>query len=191
MGKCLHVSAQKPQAFRGRSRAGLSRSQRDIAYQPRATLWDTCPAPSRVLKERRLSPNVTRMHDPPGCGVPSERMNGFASKPRALPWAGMRRPFRANQNVQTRENLNGISHQSPRLHAVGLAKAGYLGSSHPTTPTPTGLHTAPHPPPPTMGKSTPTTSTTRFSAMRLPGGHLHCAPGHDHFVGCKSNDGKP
>jgi hypothetical protein len=30
-------------------------SQRDIAYQPRAALWETCLAPGRVLKERRLS----------------------------------------------------------------------------------------------------------------------------------------
>jgi hypothetical protein len=30
-------------------------SRWDIAYQPRATLWDTCPAYGRVLKERRLS----------------------------------------------------------------------------------------------------------------------------------------
>jgi hypothetical protein len=40
-------------------------SQRDIAYQPRATLWETCPAPGRVLKERRLSPHGRRVPDPP------------------------------------------------------------------------------------------------------------------------------
>jgi hypothetical protein len=56
LGKCLHISAQKSHAFRGRSPAGVSLSQRDIAYQPRATLWDTCPAPGRVLKERRPVP---------------------------------------------------------------------------------------------------------------------------------------
>jgi hypothetical protein len=126
--------------LQGDSKCPNSRmSQRDIAYQPRATLWEPCPVPSRVLKERRPSPHGRRMHDPPGCGVPSERMNGGTPKPRALPWAGMRRPFRANPNIPTPENPNGISHQSPRLHAVGLAKAGYLGSSHPTTTTPTGL----------------------------------------------------
>jgi hypothetical protein len=60
-------------------------SVRDIAYQPRVTLGDTYPAPGRVLKERRLSPNVTRMHDHFGCGVPSERMKGATTKPKALP----------------------------------------------------------------------------------------------------------
>jgi hypothetical protein len=66
---------------------------------PRATLWEPCPAASRVLKERRLSPSVTRMHDHFGCGVPSERMKGATLKPRALPWAGMRHPFRAIPNI--------------------------------------------------------------------------------------------
>jgi len=68
--------------------AGLSVSQRDIAYQPRATLWEPCPIHPRVLKERRIS-----SHRPPApelCGVPSERIHCGISVPRVAPWAGMR-----------------------------------------------------------------------------------------------------
>ena len=36
--------------------------------------WEQRPARQRVLKERRLSANATRMCDPSLCGVPSERI---------------------------------------------------------------------------------------------------------------------
>ena len=68
-------------------------SQRNTAYQPRATLWVGHAPDSRVLKERRIS-----SHHPPApelCGAPSERGNGWIPIPRALPWAGMRCPFGA------------------------------------------------------------------------------------------------
>ena len=69
--------------------AGFRVSQRDTAYQPRATPW-VCHAPNpRVLKERRISPNGGRVTDQPLCGVPSERMNGIPRIPRVAPWAGM------------------------------------------------------------------------------------------------------
>jgi hypothetical protein len=69
---------------------GFPLSQRDTAYQPRATLW-VCHAPdSRVLKERRISSNGGRVPDQSRCGVPSERIHCDIFVPRVAPWAGMR-----------------------------------------------------------------------------------------------------
>ena len=64
-------------------------SQRDTAYQPRATPWEPCPTHPRVLKERRISPKGGRVTDQPRCGVPSERIHCGFSDPRVPPWAGM------------------------------------------------------------------------------------------------------
>ena len=62
-------------------------SQRDTAYQPRATPWEPCPTYPRVLKERRIVRALDG--DAAICGVPSERENRRSEIPRALPWAGM------------------------------------------------------------------------------------------------------
>jgi len=43
--------------------ARLCLSQRDTAYQPRATLWVGHAPDPRVLKERRMSPNAGRVTD--------------------------------------------------------------------------------------------------------------------------------
>jgi hypothetical protein len=68
---------------------GLSLSQRDTAYQPRATPW-VCHDPNpRVLKERRISSNGGRVAEQPLCGVPSERIRFTIPIPRVSPWAGM------------------------------------------------------------------------------------------------------
>ena len=69
--------------------AGFPMSQRDPAYQPRATLW-VCHAPdSRVLKERRISSNGGRVPGQPLCGVPSERAHLVVPVPGVTPRAGM------------------------------------------------------------------------------------------------------
>jgi len=65
------------------------------AYQPSATPWVAGPHHARVLKERRIPADGERVPNQPLCGVPSERMNGILPFPRALPWAGMRRPVGA------------------------------------------------------------------------------------------------
>ena len=64
-------------------------SQRDTAYQPRATPWVCRASDSRVLKERRISSNGGRVTDQPRYGVPSERIHCGISVPRVSPWAGM------------------------------------------------------------------------------------------------------
>ena len=48
-------------------------SQRDTAYQPRATPWVASTASPGVLKERRISVNGGCVLNPTVCGVPSER----------------------------------------------------------------------------------------------------------------------
>ena len=49
----------------------------------------------RVLKERRIG-RVSGTSIPPFlCGVPSEHTDSVDAVPRAMPWAGMRCPFRA------------------------------------------------------------------------------------------------
>lgn len=64
-------------------------SQRDTAYQPRATPW-VCHAPAlRVLKERRISPNGGRVTNQPLRSVPSERMNCIPRIPRVTPCPGL------------------------------------------------------------------------------------------------------
>jgi hypothetical protein len=70
-------------------------SQRDTAYQPRATPWVASTSFPGVLKERRISVNGGCVLYPTVCGVPSERLNGFPRIPRVAPWAGMHRPFGA------------------------------------------------------------------------------------------------
>jgi len=60
-------------------------SQRDTAYQPRATLWVSGCTNPRVLKERRISPNGERATDRPRYGVPSERMVFVPSVPGVAP----------------------------------------------------------------------------------------------------------
>lgn len=70
-------------------------SQRDTAYQPRATPWVFASTDSRVLKERRIS--SYHQTAPALCSVPSERMV-FApspSVPGVAPRAGMRCPLEA------------------------------------------------------------------------------------------------
>jgi hypothetical protein len=62
-------------------------SQRDIAYQPRATPWEQRQAHPRVLKERCILPDQPPV--PELCGVPSERIH-IHPIPRVSPWAGMR-----------------------------------------------------------------------------------------------------
>ena len=64
-------------------------SQRDTAYQPRATLWVGNAPDPRVLKERRISSNGGRVAGQPLCGVPSERAHLVVPVPRVSPWAGM------------------------------------------------------------------------------------------------------
>ncbi len=52
-----------------------------------------------VLKERRILLNRGRLPNPTRCGVPSERLIGGPRLPRVAPWAGMRRPFRAEADT--------------------------------------------------------------------------------------------
>lgn len=70
-------------------------SQRDDAYQPRATLWVGNAPDPRVLKERCISPIGGRVPDQHLFGVPSERMGFAISIPRVSPWAGMHGPVGA------------------------------------------------------------------------------------------------
>jgi hypothetical protein len=70
-------------------------SQRDTAYQPRATPWVPSTASPGVLKERRIFLNRRRLPNTTRCGVPSERPKGSPWIPRVAPWAGMHRPFGA------------------------------------------------------------------------------------------------
>ena len=60
---------------------GYPVSQRDTAYQPRATPWGPSPAPPGVLMERRISVNGGRAPYQSRCGVPPERLRG----PRVYP----------------------------------------------------------------------------------------------------------
>ena len=69
--------------------AGFPMSQRDPAYQPRATLWVGHAPDSRVLKERRISSKGGRVAGHPLGGVPSERTHLVVPVPRVSPWAGM------------------------------------------------------------------------------------------------------
>jgi|GEM_PF-3050352 len=68
--------------------AGFPMSQRDTAYQPRATPWETGPYTTRALKERCIV--RARVGGATICDVPSERGDVCGIVPRALPWAGMR-----------------------------------------------------------------------------------------------------
>ena len=90
-------------------------SQRDTAYQPRATPWVPSTASPGVLKERRIFLNRGRLPNPTRCGVPSERLIGGPRIPRVAPWAGMRRPFRAEADTPpllvSRANRLWSSHQ--------------------------------------------------------------------------------
>jgi hypothetical protein len=67
--------------------AGLCLSQRDTAYQPRATPWETEPYDIGALKERCIV--RAGVGGATICGVPSERWDVRGVVPRALPWAGM------------------------------------------------------------------------------------------------------
>jgi hypothetical protein len=118
--------------FGGRSSAGLSRSQRDIAYQPRATLWGTCPAPGRVLKERRLSSNGRRVLGHPGCGVPSERMKVATPNPGRCLGLVCVRPFRAiplNSGSPLQSEFKCPNSGSPIQGETGAARG--VHSHHP------------------------------------------------------------
>ena len=68
-----------------------------------------------VLKERRIFLNRGRLPNPTRCGVPSERLIGRPRLPRVAPWAGMRRPFRAEADTPpllvSRANRLWSSHQ--------------------------------------------------------------------------------
>jgi hypothetical protein len=68
-----------------------------------------------VLKERRIFLNRGRLPKPTRCGVPSERLIGGPRIPRVAPWAGMRRPFRAEADMPplliSRANRLWSSHQ--------------------------------------------------------------------------------
>jgi hypothetical protein len=68
-----------------------------------------------VLKERRIFVNRGRLPNPGRCGVPSERRIGGPRLPRVAPWAGMRRPFRAEAGTPpllvSRTNRLWSSHQ--------------------------------------------------------------------------------
>ena len=68
--------------------AGFPLSQRDSAYQPRATPWGWYGRSGSVLKERRIGSTVAGIAT--ACGVPSERGNRRDQIPGALPRAGMR-----------------------------------------------------------------------------------------------------
>ena len=59
----------------------------------------TVTASPGVLKERRIFLNRGRLPNPTRCGVPSERLIGGPRIPRVAPWAGMRRPFRADADT--------------------------------------------------------------------------------------------
>ena len=52
-----------------------------------------------TLKERRIFGNRGRLPNPSRYGVPSERLMGVPRIPRVAPWAGMRRPFRAEADA--------------------------------------------------------------------------------------------
>jgi len=75
-------------------------SQRDTAYQPRATLWVDDGVYKCVLKERRISPNGERATDRPRYGVPSERVVFVPSVPGVAPRAGMQGPVGAKKCPQ-------------------------------------------------------------------------------------------
>jgi hypothetical protein len=65
------------------------------ASQPRVQPWEDEPHHTRALKERRILADRGRLTNSPRCSVLSERMNLIPPAPRALPWAGMHRPFGA------------------------------------------------------------------------------------------------
>jgi hypothetical protein len=60
-------------------------SNRSLHYRARRLLGEPQSAHGNLLKKHRLSPNVTRMHDHSGCGVPSERMKGPHRNPGRCP----------------------------------------------------------------------------------------------------------
>ena len=75
----------------------------------------TVRASPGVLKERRIFLNRGRLPNSSRCGVPSERLIGGPRLPRVAPWAGMRRPFRAEAGTPpllvSRANRLWSSHQ--------------------------------------------------------------------------------
>jgi hypothetical protein len=72
--------------------------QRGIAYQPRVQPWEYPEKQTRVLKERRIAGSLGHRPRPrPPYAVFLQNTPILSDAvPRAMPWAGMRCPFRAS-----------------------------------------------------------------------------------------------
>jgi len=94
------VHTSPPLCPNGAMHASLPLCPNGAAYtSPGVQPWEPETNTPSVLKERRIDGDRAMVAPTTVCGVPSERGDGVAPNPRALPWAGMRTPLWGSRNV--------------------------------------------------------------------------------------------